>query len=331
MSVIMRIVFMGSDPIALPMLESLLHDFKSACTFVGVFTQPDRPSGRGQKTEPNAIKVWAIKNKLPVFQPEKFTDDDRLILISLKPDMTLVMAYGHILRDPVIAVPALGTFNLHTSLLPLLRGASPIQTAVALGEKITGVSLMRIVRELDAGPVADQEKVEIAELDTATDVELKLSKACVPLVTRNLEKILNKSLHFKDQDKEVVTFCRRLTKEDQNLDFNYPSSLLAARINGLNPWPSASIEIHGQKIKVGLADSLESENLSQYGVGTITGSDALGLLIQCKTGLLRLRQLQRPGGRMLSAKDFLRGFPIETGTLLSSSTMKDLVSKTAFR
>ena len=309
MSVIMRIVFMGSDPIALPMLESLLHDFKSACTFVGVFTQPDRPSGRGQKTEPNAIKVWAIKNKLPVIQPEKFTDDDRLILISLKPDMTLVMAYGHILRDPVIAVPALGTFNLHTSLLPLLRGASPIQTAVALGEKITGVSLMRIVR----------------------DLELKLSKACVPLVTRNLEKILNKSLHFKDQDKEVVTFCRRLTKEDQNLDFNYPSSLLAARINGLNPWPSASIEIHGQKIKVGLADSLESENLSQYGVGTITGSDALGLLIQCKTGLLRLRQLQRPGGRMLSAKDFLRGFPIETGTLLSSSTMKDLVSKTAFR
>jgi len=327
----MRFVFMGSDPIALPLLESLLNEHKEKCTCIGVFTQPDRPSGRGQKVEPNAIKCWAEKNALPIHQPEKFSEEDRLKLIALNPDLTLVMAYGHILRDPVIAVPHLGTYNLHTSLLPHLRGASPIQTAVALGEKITGVTLMRIVRELDAGPIVDQERVNIEILDTATDLESKLAKACIPLVSRNLDKIIAKTATLTDQDKSKVTFCRRLTKEDQYLDFNNAAAALAARINGLNPWPSTSVEMKGQTVKIGLADSVNADDQSPKEPGVLLGSDEFGLLIQCKHGVLRLRQLQRPGGRMLAAQDFLRGFPVEPGTCLTSKPMKDIISEKPFR
>ena len=326
----MKVVFMGSDAIALPLLEALIRDFAQECQFVGVYTQPDRPTGRGQKIEPNQIKGWALSHGIPVCQPEKFNEEARLSLAQLNPDMVLIMAYGHILKDPVIQTPTLGTFNLHTSLLPKYRGASPIQTAVAESEKETGVSLMKIVRELDAGPVADQERVMIDVLDTALDVERKLAFACIPLVTRNLSKIARKEIEFKEQDKSKISFCRRLTKEDQNIDFNFSASVLASRINGLNPWPSASFILNAQAIKIGQADSLNSPIHTDKLPGTVLGSDDCGLLIQCKEGILRLRKLQRPGGRMLSATEFLRGYPVETGVVLESKSMRALVSDSFF-
>jgi folate-dependent phosphoribosylglycinamide formyltransferase PurN len=166
----LRLVFLGSDAIARPLLDWLVSDVgRAQVEVVGVFTQPDRPVGRGQKITANEIKTWAIGRGLPVFQPEKITDEVRAQLAALTPDLSLVMAYGHILRDAFIATPRLGTLNLHTSLLPQYRGASPIQTAIASGERQTGVTLMQIVRELDAGPLADFERVKIEPLDTALD------------------------------------------------------------------------------------------------------------------------------------------------------------------
>jgi methionyl-tRNA formyltransferase len=302
---------------------------------VAVFTQPDRATGRGQKILPNEIKAWALGHSLPVYQPEKLGDDERAQLAALAPDLTLVMAYGHILRDAFIATPRLGTLNLHTSILPKYRGASPIQTAIACGETRTGVSLMRIVRELDAGPVADVEHVPIAPLDTARVVEEKLAAASVALVARALPRLISGELAFIEQNHGLATFCRRLTKADGTLDFTVSAAELAARINGLFPWPACSVEIDGQPIKLGQADALIASQgpmaIDGAAPGTVVGTDASGVLARTGEGVLRLRQLQRPGGRMLSAAEFLRGFPIAAGTVLPSRPMPALVSAEKFR
>lgn len=325
----LRVVFLGSDPIALPLLEWLAGEGKTRAQVVAVFTQPDRPTGRGQRVTPNGIKLWAQERGLPVLQPEKLTDATRAELAALHPDVALVMAYGHILRDEFITTPRFGTLNFHASLLPKYRGASPIQTAIASGEKETGVSLMRIVRRMDAGPVADVERVPIGPLDTALEVEAKLAAACVPLLARALPRIGHGELVFVPQDEARATYCRRLEKEDGALDFVQPAAALAARINGLFPWPACSFETGGVSVKCGLADALPVLHVERP--GTVLGADAEGLLVATGEEALRIRRLQRPGGKLLGAAEFLRGFAIPAGTRLESRPLPALVGTTPFR
>jgi methionyl-tRNA formyltransferase len=344
----LRLVFLGSDAIALPLLEWLAGAGSTVANVIAVFTQPDRPVGRGQKVQPNAVKMWALARGLPVFQPEKITPDVREQLGGLGADVGLVMAYGHILRDEFINTPRLGTLNLHTSILPKYRGASPIQSAIASGDRETGVTLMRIVRELDAGPMADAERVAIGTLDTALDIETRLAAACVPLLQRTLPRLADGSLTFTGQDASAATYCRKLRKEDGRLDFSAPADVLAARINGLFPWPGCAVEIAGELIKLGLADVAASpgadDRLSKSGnadvssaddpestrrapgTGEVMGADSEGLLVVTGRGVLRLRRLQRPGARMLAAPEFLRGFSVAAGTLLPSQPMAPLVT-----
>lgn len=334
-SAVLKLVFMGSDAIALPALDWLAAS--NVAHIVAVFTQPDRAAGRGQKVQSNAIKLWAQARDLPVQQPEKFGAAERAQLAGYAPDLTLVMAYGHILKQDVIDVPRLGTLNLHTSILPKYRGASPIQTATARGDRETGVTLMKMVLQLDAGPVAAVERVAIAPLDTAAEVEAKLAQACVPLLARCLPAIAGSTHVFTPQDAAQATFCRRLEKGDGVLDFGAPAAVLAARINGLNPWPGCSVEISGQPVKLGLADILPPSELSNLlncfgseSPGTVIGHDADGLLVATGQGVLRLRRLQRPGGKMLPAGEFLRGFPVAPGTMLPSRPMSPLVASQLF-
>ncbi len=341
----LRLVFMGSDPIALPLLNWIASaDGAAHAHIAAIYTQPDRPVGRGQKIQPNAIKLWAIERGIPVLQPEKLTEETPAELAAFAPDVTLIMAYGHILRDAFINTPRLGTLNLHTSILPKYRGASPIQTAIASGERETGVSLMRIVRKLDAGPVADTGRVRIETLDTALDVEQKLAAACVPLVARALPRLADGTLVFSEQDESAATFCRRLEKADGALDFTAPAAVLAARINGLFPWPACSVEIAGQPVKFGQADCVAqpddrvaraSSPCGSGGTGfqpvsvpgtVLASTDNTALHIATADGILRIHRLQRPGGKMLPAADFLRGFPIPPGTQLPSHPMPALVS-----
>ncbi|PTY06891.1 methionyl-tRNA formyltransferase [Opitutaceae bacterium EW11] len=326
----LRVVFLGSDIIALPLLDWLAGEGRALATLVGVFTQPDRATGRGQQIVPNGIKTWAVARGLPVFQPEKLTDESREQLAALRPDLALVMAYGHLLRDPFIETPRFGTLNFHASLLPNYRGASPIQTAVAAGDAETGVSLMRIVRKLDAGPVADVERVSIGSRDTALDVEAKLAASCVPLLRRALPKLVEGSLEFVPQDDSKATFCRKLEKEDGTLDFRVSAQALSARIRGLFPWPACAFSWSGQTIKVGLADAVETP-VRSGNPGAVLGVDNEGLLVATGSGTLRLLKLQRPGGRMLPALEFLRGFPVSPGTVLPSQPMPPLVFLAPFR
>lgn len=325
----LRIVFMGSDAIALPGLNWLAGEGSGVGRVVAVFTQPDRPVGRGQKVQPNAIKLWAQERGLPVHQPEKFSDADRETLAGYAPDLSLVMAYGHILRQPVIDTPRLGTINLHASVLPRFRGASPIQTAVATGEAETGVAFMRIVPALDAGPVADVERVPIAALDTALAIEAKLAAACAPLLARALPRLAAGTLEFREQDHARATFCRKLEKADGVLDFARPAAELAARINGLFPWPATSVEIAGESLKVGLADA-DGAVVDGGEPGEVLGADADGLRVSTGQGVLRLRRLQRAGGRMLEAAEFLRGCPIAPGMRIVSRPMPALISDKPF-
>jgi methionyl-tRNA formyltransferase len=324
----LRLVFMGSDPVALPLLDWLAGEGAAVANMVGLFTGPDRPSGRGQAINPNAVKAWAAGRPPQVFQPEKLDAAALASLAALRPDVTLVVAYGHILREEFISAPRLGTLNLHASLLPRYRGASPIQTAVASGDRQTGMTLMRIVRELDAGPAAGDERVQIGPLDTAADIEGRLARAAVPLMARSLTLLATGALEFRPQEHARATYCRRLVKSDGVLDFSAPAAVLAARVNGLHPWPSVSIDISGDPVKLGLADSFGE---SAPGLpGTVVGSDGDGLLVASGSGVLRLRRLQRPGGRMLAASEFLRGFPVASGTLIASRPMPALASPTPF-
>lgn len=329
----LKLVFMGSDSIALPLLNWLVGEGSAFARIAAVYTQPDRPAGRGQKVEPGPIRQWAAARGLPVRQPEKLAQDECAWLAAQQADLALVMAYGQILRDEVIAIPRLGTFNLHASILPDFRGASPIQTAVACGERETGVSFMRIVKRLDAGPVADAERVSVAPLDTAREVETKLAQACAPLLERALLRLRAGSLAFTPQVESRATYCRRLMKEDGQLDFSAPVATLAARINGLFPWPGCAVEINGVAVKLGLADAAARPGAPgdhAAAPGTVTGVDADGLLVAAGDGSLRLRMLQRPGGKMLAAPEFLRGFMVPAGTVLPSRPMQPLVSSRPF-
>lgn len=324
-----RTVFLGSDAISIPLLDWLVGPEGTALVeLTAIYTQPDRPVGRGQKIQANAIKQWAFARGLPVHQPEKITPEVHAAYAASTPDLALVMAYGHILRDDFIAVAPLGTLNFHASLLPHYRGASPIQTSVAQGEPETGVSLMRIVRQLDAGPVADRETVRIEALDTALEIEQKLAAACAPLLARALPRLLAGQLPFVEQDHDAATFCRKLTKDDAALDFSGPAAMLAVRINGLNPWPAAQVEWQGQPLKFGLADALPASG--NAAPGEVAGADAEGLLIGTADGILRVRRLQKPGGKMLPAAEFLRGSPIAAGTVFTSRPMPPLVDSKPF-
>lgn len=330
----LNLVFLGSDTIALPLLNWLAGEGSRVARVIAVFTQPDRPVGRGQKITANGIKTWALEHGLPVYQPEKITEDVRAQLAALSADVSLVMAYGHILKQDFIDTPRLGTLNLHASLLPHYRGASPIQTAVANGERETGVSLMRIVRQLDAGPVADVERVPIEPRDTALSIEEKLSTACVPLLARTLPKLASGKLVFVEQDHAAATFCRRLFKDDGRLDFAAPASVLAARINGLFPWPACSVEVAGQSVKIGLADVLADPEICHLIgdklPGAVLRADPEGLLVATGAGVLRCLRLQKPGGKMLPAPEFLRGSPIAIGTMLPSAPLPPLVASIPF-
>ncbi len=318
-----RMIFMGSDPIALPLLDFIAGEGSDRVELTGLMTQPDRRAGRGRQYKANAVKRWALERELPVWQPEKPGGEEVALFQELRVDIVLVMAYGHLLRRALLEAPRLGTFNFHTSLLPAFRGASPIQGAVAAGERETGVTLMKMVPRMDAGPIVDWEKVAIEPRETAQTLEGKLACSCVPLLRRNLDALLSGRVGLREQDESRASTTRKLTREDGALDFSRAASSLARRINALYPWPGAVVPVGEVPIKIGLADFTEASSGAEPGTVIDTGGE--GLQVATGEGTLRLLELQRPGGRMLPAKTFLLGFPVPAGTRLPSRPMPELV------
>lgn len=308
-----KVLFMGSDPISIPLLETLRDH--PGIELTSILTQPDRPSGRGKKLRPNAIKAWALEHNLDIRDPEKPSELEVEWILDQKIDLALVMAYGHILKRKLLDAPPLGSWNFHASILPKHRGASPIESAILAGDSKTGVSLMKIIPRMDAGPVLDVEKVPICDQDTSPSLREKLAWACCPLIERNLPLLLDGSPILNEQNDSAATYCGKISKHHGKLDFTKSAIELHRQSRAFHPWPGSYFDLVDIRIKVSGPFALDSE--TEDIPGTVLKADSSGLHIATSEGIIVYTHLQRPGGKMLAAEDFFRGFEISPGLKVS--------------
>lgn len=319
--VLPKVVLMGSDAITVPLLDFLHASDK--VELLGVISQPDKPHGRGKKLLPNALAGRAQELGVHVRKPGKPGKAEVDWLLEQEVTLSIVMAYGHLLKDDLLEAPVHGTVNLHTSALPKYRGASPVPGALAEGEVDIGVSLMRVVREMDAGPVASIEWIRARPEDNTLTVEGHLAEAAVKLVQRNLDSLLGGELTFQEQDHEEATYTRKLNKEDGWLDFEQSALTLWHRVRAVTPWPGGFFEYEGQRIKIG--EAVVGNGSGEPGEISFATKEGVG--IATPDGILVCRQLQRPGGKMLPAADFLNGFRLEPGQRVTGGEMEPIVRK----
>ena len=322
-----KIVYFGSDSICLPSLDWLSTKGSERWDLLAVVSQPDRKQGRGQKLKANPVAEYAKERGIQLFQPEKPGKDLVQFLEEHEVDVSFVMAYGHFLGRAIREASRLGMVNFHGSILPKYRGASPVETAIACGETETGVSLMQIDREMDAGAVADMEVVSIEKEDDALSVRMKIGEATIPILERSMEDLLNNELAFKKQDEEFISHCRKLTKEDGLIDFELSAEEIYNRWRAFKTWPN-SFCFHGEnRIKVGQMEICESA-LSANELSLTCGSVILekdSLKVVTSNGLISLLELQKAGGKMLKVSDFLRGYAMKSGDCLKGQKSAPLV------
>ena len=320
-----RLVLLGSDEIALPAFAAAraLPDTE----VVAVYSQPDRPAGRGQEVRANPVAAWARAEGLMLLQPEKLEAADAVHLISLQADLGVVMAYGQLLKDDFLAAPRLGFVNFHGSLLPELRGATPVEGALALGLAETGVSLQQVVRKLDAGPLHASARTKVQVGEGRSALRARLGVIAGELAAA-LPSVLAATSVAVPQDEAKVTYARRLTRADAPLDFRQPAVVLRQRILSVEGWPGSTFDHRAALIKVGAATVEDS--LAAAAPGTIVAADRAGVRIACGQGTLVVTHLQRPGGKMLPAGEFLAGYPLVVGEVLASAEMPAFVSDRPF-
>jgi methionyl-tRNA formyltransferase len=303
----MRIVFMGTPDFAAASLKKLLDE---GFEIVGVFTQPDKPKGRGMERSFSPVKELALAAGIPVFQPEKMRDGTALaILQELQPDILAVVAYGRILPDELLALPRYGAVNVHGSLLPRYRGAAPIQWAVLNGDPVTGVSTMHLAHDMDAGDVIYQEETPIGEFETSGELFERLKDMGAALLVRTLQDIDAGTAPRRPQDPALVSYAPMLDKSLCPIDWSKPARAVVKQICGLQPWPVATMELAGQTVKVFAAAYTDSRTTPEPGV--ILAADERGIEIACGAGeTLRITELQAPGKKRMAAADYLRGHPL---------------------
>ncbi|MGB0409817.1 MAG: methionyl-tRNA formyltransferase [Opitutales bacterium] len=310
-----KIAYFGSDDICLPGLRFLHEQCRELCEIVAVVSQPDRRQGRGKRLQQNPVAAYASENRLHLLQPPKPDAALGEFLRVQGVELAFVMAYGHFIGKSVREAPTHGMLNFHGSILPAYRGASPVEAAIANGESETGVCLMQVVREMDAGSVADCEKVGIDDVDTAVDLRARIGEAVVPLLKRNLKAALSAELVFAEQDHSAATYCRKIAKNDAALDFYLPARLIDCRLRAFTPWPGGYFDHEGTRLKVGRAGWIPVTAGDPEGTIVSVGES---LDVATSDGILQIFELQRPGGRMIPVKDFVRGYPIESGEVLPS-------------
>ena len=302
----LRVVFMGTPDIAATCLKKILED---GFDVVGVYTQPDRPKGRGMKMVFSPVKEVALAHEIPVFQPENFRDDETVAqLRDLKPDICAVVAYGRILPQRVLDIPALGCVNIHASLLPQYRGSAPYQWAVLDGLKETGVSAQHMVLQMDAGDVIDVEKTPIGENDTAGEVLDRLAVLGAKLLSRVLGRFREgDNCCGKPQCEEDVTYAPMLDKSMCPIDWTKTACQVHNHVRGLHPWPVATTQIQDTKFKIHATRVVEESGQP----GEILGLTKTGLIIACGEGAVEILQLQAEGGKRMAAPDYFRGHPLK--------------------
>ena len=318
-----RIVFFGSDEIALPILETLISaPLRASVRIEAIYSQPDRPSGRGRKVKPNAVVKWAHDYAIPVFQPEKLGPEDAARLREIGCDVGLVMAYGHILKQELLDAPKLGFFNYHASLLPRYRGPAPIEAAIANNDGGAGVTLQRIVPALDEGDVVGSAVIPLDAGSTRASLREKISEACIFITQETIPLILRKEALAIPQSEKHVSYTRKISRADSAIDFRESSKTISARVRALAGWPGCTFPFAGMELKFGHVETFFDTSLpSDLSPGTVVSRGKGELIIATGDGFLNVLSLQRPGGRLLAARDFLAGMKIPAGTILESREM----------
>ena len=305
----MRIVFMGTPDFAAASLQKLLDE---KFNVVGVFTQPDKPKGRGMEMCFSPVKELALAHGLPVYQPEKMRDGTAYEQIrALAPDILVVVAYGRILPDNILVLPKFGAVNVHGSLLPRYRGAAPIQWAVLNGDKTTGVSTMYLASEMDTGDVIYTAETEIGEFETSGELFDRLMLMGADLLAKTLRDIESGTAPRTPQDHSKASYVSQLDKSICPIDWNKSPRAVVKWIYGLQPWPVATMELEGAVYRVFAAEY--TENHTDKRPGQVVSAGKQGIEIACADGeTLMITELQAPGKKRMKAADFLRGHPIKT-------------------
>lgn len=316
-----NLIFMGSDPMALPLLEAIRLGSVAKC--VGVITQPDKPHGRGQKLLPGPIKEWAIAHGVPVLQPEKTPAEEAIQWIQEKSaPLALVFAYGKILKQPLLDAFPLGIWNFHTSLLPKYRGACPIEAAILQGDDETGMTLMQIVLAMDAGDIVGVDRIPLSEEMDNSALRSCMAQSAVNLWNRYQEALISGNVILTPQDEKLATYVRKLEKDDGWLDFTKPALCLRRQIQALSDWPGCFFEYEGMRLKVGQAEILEGQAFP----GARISGTPLQWIVGTGDGLLSFTHLQKPGGKMLPIEDFLRGFPVRVDAVCKGESRPPIIN-----
>ena len=310
----LRIVFLGTPAFAVPTLDALLG---SRHRVVAVLTRPDRPRGRGQRMFDAPVKARAAAAGIPVLQPDRLRDPVVVeSLAALRADLGVVAAYGAMLPESVISAPRLGTINVHASLLPRYRGAAPVHRAIIAGERETGVTIMRIVKRLDAGPMLASVTRSIGREETSVDVERDLAHLGATLLVEIADGLAEGSVAETPQDEDAATYAPRLTKEDGAIDWSCPAARIHDSIRGLHPWPHAFSFLDGRRFIL-IASTADGLTASSDAPGTIVESEGDRLVVATGNGALRLLQIQPEGKRSMSVRDFLAGHRTARGARFS--------------
>ena len=299
----MRIVFAGTPEFAVPCLRAAAQRNE----VVAVYTQPDRPAGRGRALAPSPVKREALLRGIEVVQPENFKSQlAREALAALKPDLLVVVAYGLILPQAVLDIPTHGCWNVHASLLPRWRGAAPIQRAIQAGDTHTGVCLMQMEKGLDTGPVLLRQSLGIGPDEIGGQLHDRLAALGAQVLADGLG-LLRAGIHpvAQPQPAEGVTYAHKLDKAEARLDWSRPATELAATVRAFNPWPMAEAQLAGERVRVHGAVALPLGHGATPGTLLLAGRD--GIDVACGEGALRIRVLQRDGGKVITAADYING------------------------
>ena len=308
-----KIVFMGTPDYAVPSLEKLI---KQGHTIQAVVTQPDRPKGRSKKLVPSPVKRVATRFDLEVLQPEKPSDKSFYEGIrELSPDLLVVVAFGQILKKDLLNIPRWGALNIHAPLLPKYRGAAPIQRAIINDETKTGLSAMRMEEGLDTGPVLLQEEILIGFEETAGELHDRLALLSGDILLKAIEGMRSGHLIEKPQEDKLATYAPKIDRSISFINWNQPARAISALIRALDPWPGAITPVGGKDIKLFSSKVVDGAGLD-LSPGRIAEYSGEGLLVETGKDLILIREFQAPGKKRLAAADFLRGFPINDGTML---------------
>ena len=298
----LKIVFCGSDAIALPSLEALSQ---AEFDFCAVYTQPDRPRGRGRKLTPGVIKTWVLEHEIKVLQPEKITAEVLQELQQLQPDIIIVMAYGIILPQAFLDIPRLGCVNLHVSLLPEWRGAAPIQRAVLAGDKETGITMMQMDEGLDTGAILAQYKTPITATTTSAALQRDISELGAQHLCQLIRDLDAGKITPQPQDDTKATYAKKLSKAEAEIDWNQTSERIDCMIRAFNPWPVAYFIRDEQAIRIWQAEILFESSTAEP--GSVVAATKHGIDIATATSVIRITKLQIPGKKPMSAADVLNG------------------------